>query len=94
MVQPIGDDQPGIRSGTGDILGAGHLVGLALDIAGFRSWLASDRRLNASADIFDGYVFGLRTVVRLLHQAIDFDFSLDLSEDYVLIRARNRGVPI
>lgn len=94
MVQPNRDNQYTILSGTGDILGAVHLLSILLDVEGFKRWLASYRGLDTTAHIFNGYMFGLRTLVRLLHQAIDFDFSLDLTEDFILSRARFYGVPI
>jgi Holliday junction resolvase-like predicted endonuclease len=94
MVQPNRDGKAVILSGTGDILGAIHLLSILLDVEGFKRWLASYRGLDTTAHVFNGYMFGLRTLVRLLHQAIDFDFSLDLSEDFILSRARFYGVPI
>ena len=88
------DNRYTILSGTGDILGAIHLLDTSLDVKGLRTWLASYHGPDAVARIFDGYMFGLRTLVRLLHKTIDFDFSLDLTEDFVLSRARFCGVPI
>lgn len=94
MRQANEDDKPAILFGTGDIIGAVYVLNLALDIKSFETWLASQHGLNATIDIFDGYMFGIRTLVRLLHRAIDFDFSLDITEDFVLSRARFYGVPI
>jgi hypothetical protein len=94
MIQPNRDNQYAILSGTGDILGTVHLLTVLLDVEGFKRWLASYHGPDTATHIFGGYVFGLRTLVRLLHQAIDFDFSLDLTEDFVLSRARSYGVPI
>ena len=94
MVQPNRGNQYTILSGTGDILGAVHLLSILFDVEGFERWLASYRGLGKAAHIFDGYMFGLRILVRLLHRAIDFDFSLDLTEDFVLSRARFCGIPI
>lgn len=94
MKQIKRDDKPTILSGTGDILGIVHLLDIALDTKSFEKWLTFHHGLNVTDNIFDGYMFGLRTLVRLLHQAIDFDFSLDLTEDFVLSRARFYGVPI
>jgi hypothetical protein len=94
MIQPNRDNQYTILSGTGDILGAVHLLSILLDVETFKRWLASYHGPDTVAHIFNGYMFGLRTLVRLLHKAIDFDFSLDLTEDFVLSRARFYGVPI
>jgi hypothetical protein len=94
MKQIKKDDKPTTLSGTGDILGTAHLLDIALDTKSFEKWLTFHHGLNVTDNIFDGYMFGLRTLVRLLHQAIDFDFSLDLTEDFVLSRARFCGVPI
>jgi len=94
MIQPNGGNQDTILSGTGDILGAIHLLSILLDVEGFKRWLASYHGLGTAAHIFNGYMFGLRTLARLLHRAIDFDFSLDLTEDFILSRARFCGVPI
>lgn len=66
-------------------MGMVHLLDLTLDIRSFKAWLTSYHGLNLTGKIFDGYVFGLRALVRLLHQAIDFDISLDLTEDFVRI---------
>jgi len=94
MAQPKKSNRLKIPVGTGDILGIAYLLSLAIDGAGFRKWLATYRGLEATAQVFKGYMFGLRTLVRLLHMTIDFDFSLDLTEDFTYSRARFYGVPI
>jgi len=83
----------GIDSGIGDILGCAHLLRLALECNNFRDWVTR-RHFETVLLVFDGYVFALSTLVRLLHQAIDFNSSLQLSEDFVLTRARHQGISI
>ncbi|MFC2044670.1 hypothetical protein ACFLT8_05730 [Chloroflexota bacterium] len=80
--------------GTGDILGIVYLLNLATDVVGFKEWLVTQRGTGATAQVFKGYVFGLGTLIRLLHMAIDFDFSLKLTEDFTFSRARFYGTPI
>jgi len=75
-------------------LGIIHILNLATDTAGFKKWLVTQRGTGATAQIFKGYVFGLGTLIRLLHMAIDFDFSLKLTEDFTFSRARFYGTPI
>jgi len=75
-------------------LGIVHLLSLATDVAGFKEWLVAQRSRQATAQVFKGYVFGLGTLIRLLHMAIDFDFSLRLSENFTFSRARFYGTPI
>ncbi len=75
-------------------MGIVHLLNLATDVAGFKGWLVTQRGREATAQVFKGYVFGLGTLVRLLHMAIDFDFSLKLTEDFTFSRARFYGAPI
>jgi hypothetical protein len=94
MTQPEKSDELKIPVGTGDILGIVHLLSLATDVAGFRNWLVTQRNVEATAQVFKGYMFGIRTLVRLLHGAIDLDFSLDLTEDFTFTRAGFYGVPI
>lgn len=87
-------NKPKIPVGTGDILGIVHLLSLATDVVGFKEWLVAQRGSEETAQVLRGYVFGLGTLLRLLHMAIEFDFSLKLTEDFTYTRARFYGAPI
>lgn len=94
MNQQKNTDKLKIPTGTGDILGIAHLLSLAIDVSSFKNWVVTHIGMEATAQVFNGYMFGLRTLIRLLHMAIDFDFSLKLTEDFTFSRARFYGAPI
>ncbi|PPD58557.1 helix-turn-helix transcriptional regulator [Dehalogenimonas etheniformans] len=88
------NDQIDRLKGSGDILGVIYLLSLATDSAGFKDWLVKQLGIEVNPHVFNGYMFALSTLIRLLHMALDLDFSLDLTEDFTFSRARFYGAPI
>lgn len=60
----------------------------------FRGWLVTYHGIQNDRDLFEGYKFALDVLSRLLHDAIAYKSSLNLSEDLVFSRARFVGIPL
>lgn len=80
--------------GIGDLLG----TVLAISVLGrhhrFWQWISERLAAHSPDDLFEGYKFAVRTVLRLLHQHLSLDSSLGLSEDDHFLRARFHGVSL
>ena len=77
MVSTYVDKQAGIA----DILGTVHGLHTLCSSTDFREWCQTYQGIQASADVFEGYAFAARTLIRMLHDRVASNYTLQLSED-------------
>lgn len=77
-----------------NLIGASNLLKIVLNSDDFVKWLSKQYPHENKVKIFKGYKFFLESAVGSLAATLEYDTSLEISEDYVYSRARFRGVDL
>ena len=77
----------------GNVLGILHCILILCQISEFKGWMSHHSSIDVNR-LLPGYKFALDTLLRLMHDEISGNYSLKLTEDKYLIRARFTGVPL
>jgi hypothetical protein len=76
------------------IIGASSILKIVLDSEKFIQWALINYPKENINTIFFGYKFFLESAIGAFAASIEYDRSLEISEDYVYSRARFRGVDL
>jgi len=77
-----------------DIFGVMNYIKIAADADKFKVWLSRRHDIKDFEGLFEGYKFFIESAIRSFMNALIYDSSLDLGEDYIFFRARFRGVEL
>jgi hypothetical protein len=77
-----------------NVFGVLNCIKIISDVDKFRIWANSEHGIKNFDDIFDGYKFFLESAIRTFLQAIIYNSSLDVKEDFVFFRVRFVGVEL
>lgn len=80
--------------GIDQLLGMLNCINVSLDIDNFKSWLNKEHHINLFGDLLEGYKFFIESSIRTLINALIYNSSLDIKEDFIFYRARFTGVEL